>query len=126
MAEGSLLFKESLERLSELVLVMLLGKMLFLDSWSFRAVGLALFLFVIVRPISVLLGLLGSGTPVRLVGWFGVRGIGSIYYLMFAIVFGLPEELALGFIHITLVVIVLSIIIHGLTVKPMMSKWWSS
>lgn len=129
MAEGSLLFKESLERLSELVLVMLLGKMLFLDSWSFRAVGLALFLFVIVRPISVLLGLLGSGTPVRLqvlVGWFGVRGIGSIYYLMFAIVFGLPEELALEFIHITLVVIVLSIIIHGLTVKPMMSKWWSS
>ncbi|NYS61473.1 cation:proton antiporter [Vreelandella salicampi] len=129
VAEGSLLFKESLERLSELVLVMLLGGMLFLDSWSFRAVGLALFLFVIVRPISVFLGLLGSGTPVRLqmlVGWFGVRGIGSIYYLMFAIVYGLPEELALEFIHITLVVIVLSIIIHGLTVKPMMSKWWSS
>lgn len=127
VAEGSLAFKESLERLSELVLVMLLGGMLFLDSWSVRAVGLALFLFVIVRPVSVFLGLLGSGTPVRLqllVGWFGVRGIGSIYYLMFAIVFGLPEELAVEFIHITLVVIVLSIIVHGLSVKPMMSKWW--
>lgn len=127
VAEGSLVFKESLERLSELVLVMLLGGMLFLDSWSVRAVGLALFLFVIVRPVSVFIGLLGSGTPMRLrmlVGWFGVRGIGSIYYLMFAIVFGLPEALAVEFIHITLVVIVLSIIIHGLTVKPMMSKWW--
>lgn len=128
MSEGSLLFKESLERLSELMLVLLLGGMLFLDSWSLRAVGLALFLFIIVRPVSVFLGLIGSGTPLRLqmlVGWFGVRGIGSIYYLMFAIVFGLPEALALEFIHITLVVIVLSIIIHGLTVKPIMSKWWT-
>ena len=127
VSEGSLLFKEPLERLSELVLVLLLGGMLFLDSWSFRAVGLALFLFIVVRPVSVFLGLLGSGTPFRLqmlVGWFGVRGIGSLYYLMFAVAFGLPEGLALEFIHITLVVVVLSIIIHGLTVKPIMSKWW--
>jgi NhaP-type Na+/H+ or K+/H+ antiporter len=66
VSEGSLLFKESLERLSELMLVLLLGGMLFLDSWSLRAVGLALFLFIIVRPVSVFLGLLGSGTPLRL------------------------------------------------------------
>lgn len=127
LSEGSLLFKEPLERLSELVLVLLLGGMLFLDSWSVRAVVLAFFLFLIVRPASVYLGLLGSGTPLRLqmlVGWFGVRGIGSIYYLMFAIVTGLPEDLAVELIHITLVVIVLSIIVHGLTVRPMMSKWW--
>ncbi|MFL1465984.1 cation:proton antiporter [Marinobacter sp. HN1S83] len=127
VSEGSLLFKEPLERLSELVLVVLLGGMLFLDSWSFRAVGLALFLFLVVRPVSVFLGLLGSGTPLRLqmlVGWFGVRGIGSIYYLMFAIVFGLPEEVDVEFIHITLVVVVLSIIIHGLTVRPIILKWW--
>ncbi|TDT41779.1 sodium/proton antiporter (CPA1 family) [Halospina denitrificans] len=127
VSEGSLVFKEPLERLSELVLVLLLGGMLFLDSWSFRAVGLALVLFAVIRPVSVYIGLLGSGTPFRLqmlIGWFGVRGIGSIYYLMFAIVFGLGEELALEFIHLTLVVVVLSIIIHGLTVKPMMSRWW--
>lgn len=127
VSKGSLTFKEPLERLSELVLVVLLGGMLFISSWSFRAVGLALFLFVIVRPVSVFLGLLGSGASWRLqllVGWFGVRGIGSIYYLMFAVVFGLPQELALELIHITLVVVVLSIIIHGLTVKPMMTRWW--
>ncbi|MGM0451013.1 MAG: cation:proton antiporter [Pseudomonadota bacterium] len=127
VSEGSLVFKEPLERLSELVLVLLLGGMLFLDSWSFRAVGLALVLFAIIRPVSVFLGLLGSGTPFRLqmlVGWFGVRGIGSIYYLMFAIVIGLPEDLAVELIHITLVVVALSIVVHGLTVKPMMSRWW--
>ncbi|MFO8112673.1 MAG: cation:proton antiporter [Desulfosalsimonadaceae bacterium] len=127
MSEGSLLFKEPLERLSELVLVLLLGGMLFFDSWSLRAISMALFLFVVVRPVSVFLGLLGSGAPFRLqmlVGWFGVRGIGSMYYLMFAIVFGLPEDLAMEFIHITLIVIVLSIILHGMSVKPMMSRWW--
>ncbi|GAA0851618.1 cation:proton antiporter [Marinobacter szutsaonensis] len=127
LSEGSLLFKEPLERMAELVLVLLLGGMLFLDSWSFRSVGLAMFLFAVIRPVSVFLGLLGSGVPFRLqllVGWFGVRGIGSIYYLMFAIVFGLPEDLAVEFIHITLVVIVLSIIIHGLTVRPMIVRWW--
>jgi NhaP-type Na+/H+ or K+/H+ antiporter len=43
---------------------------------------------------------------------------------MFAVVFGLPEELAVELIHITLVVVVLSIIIHGLTVKPIMTRWW--
>jgi len=129
VSKGSLTFKEPLERLSELVLVVLVGGMLFTDSWSFRAVGLGLFLFVIVRPVSVFLGLLGSGASWRLqmlVGWFGVRGIGSLYYLMFAVVFGLPEELALELIHITLVVVVLSIIVHGLTVKPMMTRWWPS
>jgi sodium/hydrogen antiporter len=128
MSEGSLLFKEPLERLSELVLVLLLGGMLFLASRSLRAFGLALFLFAVVRPVIIFLGLLGSGAPFQLqmlVGWFGVRGIGSMYYLMFAILFGLPEDLVMEFIHITLIVIVLSIIIHGLTVKPMMSKWWS-
>jgi NhaP-type Na+/H+ or K+/H+ antiporter len=128
ISEGSLLFKEPLGRLSELMLVLLLGGMLFVDSWSFRAIGLALFLFAVVRPVSVFLGLLGSGVPFRqqmLVGWFGVRGIGSVYYLMFAIVFGLPEELSMEFIHITLVVVALSIIIHGLTVRPIMSRWWS-
>ncbi len=56
---GSLVFKEHLERLSELMLVLLIGGTLFLDSWSWRAVGLALFLFMVARPVSVLAGLLG-------------------------------------------------------------------
>lgn len=124
---GALVFKEPLERLSELVLVLLIGGMLFVDSWSIRAVSLALFLFFIVRPASVLLGLVGSGTPFRnqlLVGWFGVRGIGSLYYLMFAVVSGIPSDIALELIHITLVVVALSIILHGITVKPIMSRLW--
>ena len=109
------------------MLVLLIGGTLFLDSWSWRAVGLALFLFIVARPVSVLAGLLGSRTswPIRsMVGWFGVRGIGSLYYLMYAIQHGLPEDLALELIQLTLVAVSLSILVHGTSVKPLMSRFW--
>ena len=127
VSKGSLIFKEHLERLSELVLVLLVGGMLFVTSWSWQAVGLALFLFVVARPVSVFLGLLGTGTTRRIramTGWFGVRGIGSLYYLMYAIQHGLPEPLALRLIELTLIVITLSILVHGISVKPLMWRFW--
>jgi len=108
------------------MLVLLIGGTLFLDSWSWRAVGLALFLFMVARPVSVLVGLLGTRTswPIRgMVGWFGVRGIGSLYYLMYAIQHGLPEDLALDLIQLTLIAVTLSIIVHGTSVKPLMSRF---
>ncbi len=123
----SLIFKEHLERLSELILILLIGGTLFVDSWTWRAVGLALFLFVVARPISVLAGLLGTRTsrPIRaMVGWFGVRGIGSLYYLMYAIEHGLPQDLALELIQLTLVAVSLSILVHGTSVKPLMGLFW--
>jgi NhaP-type Na+/H+ or K+/H+ antiporter len=102
---------------------------LFVDSWSLRAVALALFLFMVVRPASVLLGLVGTRTTWRIrnmVGWFGVRGIGSLYYLMFAIQHGLPEPLALELIELTLIAVTLSIFVHGISVKPVMERFWKT
>jgi NhaP-type Na+/H+ or K+/H+ antiporter len=127
VSEGSLVFKEHLERLSEVLLILLVGGMLFIDSWSWRAVGFAVFLFVVVRPVSVLLGMLGSGASWRmrgLIGWFGVRGIGSLYYLMYVIQHGLPQSLSLQLIQLTLIVVTLSILAHGASVKPLMNQFW--
>lgn len=127
VSQGSLVFKEHLERLSEVILVLLVGGTLFLNSWSWAAVGLALFLFLVARPISVFLGLLGTRTTWRIrgmAGWFGVRGIGSLYYLMYAIQHGLPEALALQLIQLTLMVVTLSILLHGVSVKPLMANFW--
>jgi NhaP-type Na+/H+ or K+/H+ antiporter len=124
---GSLVFKEHLERLSELVLVLLVGGALFLDSWSWQAVAMAGFLFAVARPLSVLLVLRRASMPLRtqgMIGWFGVRGIGSLYYLMFAIQHGLPEALALQLIQMTLIVVTLSILLHGISVKPLMAAVW--
>jgi NhaP-type Na+/H+ or K+/H+ antiporter len=123
----SLVFKEHLERLSELTLVLLLGGMLTLQDWNWRTWGTALFLFVVARPLSVMLGLAGTDTSMRLrliIGWFGVRGIGSLYYLMYAINNGLPGTLTHELTQITAVVVALSILVHGITVKPLMGRYW--
>jgi len=125
--ESSLVFNEHLERLSEIVLVLLIGGSLFWNSWSWRAVGFAAFLFFVARPVSVHLGLLGSNAPMRmrnLAGWFGVRGIGSMYYLMYAIQHGLSEAMALELMHLVLVVVTLSILVHGISVKPAIARFW--
>jgi NhaP-type Na+/H+ or K+/H+ antiporter len=82
---------------------------------------------VIARPLSVYISLAGTNTSWKLrsmIGWFGVRGIGSIYYLMYAIQHGLDQHLAQQLTQFVLVVVTLSIIVHGISVKPIMEKFW--
>ncbi|VUD58670.1 K(+)/H(+) antiporter NhaP [Thalassocella blandensis] len=127
VSESSLVFKEHLERLSELALIILIGGTLFPDSWSWRAVAFAGFLFFMARPVSVFVGLIGTKTSLvekGLIGWFGVRGIGSLYYLMYAIQHGLPEDLALELIHITLIMVTLSILVHGISARHIIKRFW--
>lgn len=122
----SLVFKEHLERLSELTLVLLLGGMLSLDDWTWKALATAAFLFLVARPVSVMAGLAGSHTELHtraLTAWFGVRGIGSIYYLMFAIEHGLPSAYAQDLTAIVLTAVMLSILVHGTSVKPLMDRF---
>lgn len=123
----ALVFGAHLERLSEMLLVFLLGGMLAIHFWNWQSVILAIFLFLVARPLSVYISLIGTNAPWKLrtmIGWFGVRGIGSIYYLMFAIGQGIDKTYANQLTQLTLVVITLSIIIHGTSVKPIMDKFW--
>lgn len=126
VTDRSLFFKEQLEHFSEIVLILIIGGTLFINSWNWPAVLLALFVFLAARPLGVWLTTLGAREPTRnrlMAGWFGIRGIGSLYYLMYAIQHGLPEELALQLIELVLIVVTLSIMLHGLTVKPLMA-WY--
>jgi NhaP-type Na+/H+ or K+/H+ antiporter len=59
-----------------------------------------------------------------MVGWFGVRGIGSLYSPMYATQHGIAEGLALQRIQFTPVAVSLSILVHGTGVKPMMAISW--
>ncbi|MGK5023302.1 cation:proton antiporter [Janthinobacterium sp. RB2R34] len=123
----SLVFKEHLEHLSELTLVLLLGGAVSAAAWNWRTFGMALFLILVARPVSVMLGLLGSDTGMRLRGmaaWFGVRGIGSVFYLCYAINHGLPEGLARELSNMTIVVVMVSIVVHGISVTPLLNRYW--
>jgi NhaP-type Na+/H+ or K+/H+ antiporter len=42
---------------------------------------------------------------------------------MYAIQHGLPEDLSLELVKLTLIVITLSIIVHGISVKPLMEHF---
>ncbi len=73
------------------------------------------------------LGLLGA--PVSrdqriMIAWFGIRGIGSVYYLMYAIHHGLPHPLTEQITNITLAAVTVSIVLHGISVRPMMHLYW--
>ena len=118
-----LMFNEQLERIGEVVVVTLVGGLL---SVGYLPAGLIWFgplLFFVIRPAAVFLGLLGTGTLLShqlLKAWFGIRGIGSVYYLMYAIGRGISEEDAGKIAALTLSVVAISIVIHGITVTPLM------
>ena len=56
----------------------------------------------------------------RLMQWFGVRGISSVFWLAFAITHGLPAEDAQTVASATLAAIALSIVVHGVSGTPLM------
>ena len=98
MAQAVLHFNEQLERIGEVGVVVTIGAMLSWELLMPEALWFLPLLFLFIRPVSVELALLGSslsGTERRFVGWFGIRGVGSLYYLLYTINNGLPEHLAL-------------------------------
>ena len=120
-------FNGQLERIAELVVVMVAGAMMSYTYIPPRIVWFLLLLFLFARPASVWLGLLGATTVSRdqriLICWFGIRGVGSIFYLMYAINHGLPQPLANELIAITLTTVVASVVFHGISVTPLMSLY---
>lgn len=119
-------FNEQLERIAELIIVLAVGAMLAYIHVDLETVLFLVLLFFVLRPVSVWLGLLGaqvSGDQRLLIAWFGIRGIGSIYYLMFALNHGFAGELANQAINLTLSAVAASIIVHGISVTPLMSLY---
>jgi NhaP-type Na+/H+ or K+/H+ antiporter len=124
-------FNAQLERIAELTMVLVVGALLPMIGVPSGAAGfLALFFlvlfFLVLRPVSVVLGLLGAPVArhqAALIAWFGIRGIGSLYYLMYAINHGLPRALAETFITLTLTTVAASIVLHGISVTPIMNHY---
>jgi NhaP-type Na+/H+ or K+/H+ antiporter len=127
MAEAVLGFTEQVDRLLEVAAVVVLGALLAATRPTWEAAAVAAALFLVIRPAAVFAGLVGEPGPATrrwLVGWFGVRGIGSLYYLMFAIGHGLPEELARRLTDLGVWTVALSVVVHGVSVTPLMD-WYT-
>jgi len=121
------LFAEQCERLLTALVLVLFGGALasgLLAELGWRDLMFASLFVLVVRPVAGLLGLLGTGLALRerfIISAFGVRGIGSLYYLAFALnQTSFTSEKAL-WAQVSLVV-VLSILLHGLSAKQVMSR----
>ncbi|HXD40968.1 MAG TPA: sodium:proton antiporter [Ramlibacter sp.] len=126
MAQAVLGFNEQVERIGEVAAVITIGAMLWTVHWHSAGWWLVPLLLLVVRPVAVALGMIHSHSSSGqrwLIGWFGIRGVGSLYYLMYAINHGLPPQLADQLIALTLAVVVTSIVVHGISVTPMMAAY---
>ncbi|CAN5599691.1 cation:proton antiporter [soil metagenome] len=126
MAHALLGFNEKLERIGEMVVVITIGTLLWAVQWTYVVWWFVPLLLLVVRPVAVTVGLIGSSTTGNqrwMTSWFGIRGIGSLYYLMYAINHGLPPKLADELTALTLGVVVTSIFVHGVSVTPLMALY---
>ena len=85
-----------------------------------REVAFALLALLIVRPIAALLGFAGSAhpMPVRLaVGYFGIRGLGSLYYISYAVGAD-PNHDPHRLWSVTSLTVLFSIVLYGVTARP--------
>ncbi|MBR8277751.1 cation:proton antiporter [Burkholderia cenocepacia] len=129
MAESVLGFTIELERIAEAVVMTMIGSVLStlpgpLLTWG--AIALAAVLFVAVRPLAVLVTLAGSRATHaqrRLMAWFGIRGIGSFYYLLFALEHG-PSDVVRPLAAPVLAVVSASVVAHGISATPLMNWYY--
>lgn len=119
-------FSLDVERLAELCVTLLIGAMLTRATFSAPALGCALLLILLIRPLSVYLSTAGMGlrpAQRRLTAWFGIRGIGSLYYLAYSLAHAPDMAHADLLLQITLCTVVLSIVLHGSTATPLMAMY---
>jgi len=117
---------EVVEKFSELGIILVLGSSLTLSGLGEpggRGWLLVPVLLVLIRPPSVWLSLIGSRLtrPERVfVGWFGVRGVGTLNYAVVAVGLGVlsTEEATLVFWTVAACVVT-SIVVHGISATPL-------
>lgn len=119
-------FAEELERLMMMVLLVLLGGTMtggdLFSALTWQAAVFGLLALFVVRPLAGWIGLIGTDPPPdekAAISFFGIRGLGSIYYLAYALHHAKFDNANVlwstaGFI------ILVSIVLHGATVTPAM------
>lgn len=120
---------DQLEKMLMTVLMIMLGISVaqgLLSGLTWPVVLIALLFLLVIRPLSGLLGLFKSNKIFKhraIIAFYGIRGIGSMYYLAYAV-----NHSEIGKIYgellwsLTALIILISVFIHGVTVSFMMKK----
>lgn len=119
-------FGERCERLVEVLMVLVMGVALAAVTVTLPALLFALLFMLVVRPLAAWLGVWPKRLPRsqrRLIAWFGIRGVGSLFYLVYALHSGLQGTLADEIASATLVCIAMSIVLHGVSATPLMARY---
>ncbi|MGD9957644.1 MAG: cation:proton antiporter, partial [Candidatus Nanopelagicales bacterium] len=118
-------FVEQVERILTVVVIVLLGGALgrgLLVGIGWAEVLTAAAVLLVVRPAAGWIGLTPGRTGPReraVISFFGVRGVGSLFYVAFALSEGdFPDGPYLW--SVTALVVVGSILVHGITATPVM------
>ena len=119
-------FVEQIERLLTVAVVVLLGGAVsrgILADIGWVEVGVAVAFLLIIRPLAGWIGLTPGKTGPReraVIAFFGVRGVGSLFYIAYALQEGdFPGGDRLW--AIVSLVVVGSILIHGIAATPAMT-----
>lgn len=116
---------EQVERLAMMILLVLFGGALvsgLLAPLRVMDVFAAVIILLVIRPIAGAVALIGVKAEWReklTLAFFGIRGVGSFYYLAYGL-YHMPSEGGDRLWAIVGLVVLLSVLLHGLTVTPIM------
>jgi sodium/hydrogen antiporter len=118
-----------IERLLEVGTILLLGALLRVEpilnyGWPTLVIGGSL--IFLIRPVAAWISTIGDNLrpATRLLfGWFGIRGVGSLYYLFYALSEDIPEEIGAPLSWITVATVAFSVLVHGISTTPLMD-WY--
>ena len=113
------------ENITELAMILVLGSTITLAGLMEPGIGgwlLIPALLLFIRPAAAMIALVGSRMPLRergFIAWFGIRGVGTFYYLAFAIGVGALSTAEAAVLYWTAIACVgVSIVAHGVTSGP--------
>ncbi len=118
-------FAGQLEQLLALGLLVLFGAAVstgLLSELRWEGVAVGLLAIFVIRPIAARLALIGTNTnraERRAIGFFGIRGIGSLYYLAYASRRAEFDNISEVWSTVAFTVVV-SVVVHGVTATPVM------
>lgn len=116
---------EQIERIAMMVLLLLFGGALvsgLLTPVTWADVAIAAVILLVIRPVTGLIGLIGfraDRSEKLTLAFFGIRGVGSFYYLAYGLnhMEATGQERLWGLVGL---IVLMSVLLHGLTVTPIM------